>query len=85
MIRKQVYILPGQQRALRGLARRSGKPEAALVREALTQMLEEAERRERSKAALERELAFIGQRMKLPSTGEGRTWKREDLHDRGQR
>ena len=48
MARTQVYLTPGEQRALRALSRRTGRSQSDLIREAIDAMLarpKEPERR----------------------------------------
>jgi hypothetical protein len=83
MLRKQFYLEPRQNRQLKHLARRSGKTEAQIIREALERTVQETEREQDRLRIWEGEMAFIRQRMALaPVHGGGRTWKREHLYDR---
>jgi antitoxin ParD1/3/4 len=41
MIRKQVYIRPKQERLLKRLARKTGKTEAEIIRDAIDRQTEE--------------------------------------------
>ena len=86
MIRKQVYIEPRQERRLKRLARKTGKTEAEIIRQALDTHVDEAERRQDRLKAWDEEKEFIRQRMAKhpppPGPPPARTWKREDLYDR---
>ncbi len=84
MIRKQLYIEPRQDRELKRLARQTGKTEAEVIRQALDRLVEDTEREKERLKAWEETKELIQQRMaKGPIPGRGRTWKREDLYDRG--
>ena len=84
MIRKQVYIEPRQNRSLKRLARQAGKIESEVIREALDRLAEGTEREKERLKAWEEEKRFIRDWIaKGPVPGGGRTWKREDLHERG--
>lgn len=86
MVRKQVYLERRQDQALKRLARRTGKTEAAIIREALDRHAEEADREKARLRLWQDEKAFIDQWMaKGPVPAGGRTWKREDLYDRFER
>ena len=82
MIRKQVYLEPEQDKALKRLARRTHRPEAEIIRAALDLHMEEAASTGRRKAAWREVNSFIAQRITGGSVSEGRSWRREDLYDR---
>lgn len=82
MIRKQVYLEPAQDKALKRLARRTHRPEAEIVRAALDLHMEEAASAQRRKAAWREVVSFIGQRVAAGSVPAGRSWRREDLYER---
>jgi hypothetical protein len=82
MIRKQVYLEPAQDKALKRLARRSRRPEAEIIRAALDLHMEEVARAERRKAAWREVDSFIGQRIAGGPVPGGRSWRRDDLYDR---
>ncbi len=83
-IRKQMYIAPRHERALKEMAKRYQVPEAEILRRALDAYFQIAPLAFRDLAAWEEERAFI-QRLidqgPLPGPGR-RTWRREELHDR---
>ena len=84
MIRKQFYIEPSQDRQLKRMAKRTGKTEAEIVREALSRLVEEQEREKDRLKVWEEQKAFMRQWMaKGPVPASGRTWTREELHERG--
>jgi hypothetical protein len=78
MIRKQVYLRRDQDRFLKKLAKKQGRTEADLIREAMGRLIKSIER----EAAWAAEWKMIEQRMKLAPVRRGRNWKREDLYDR---
>ncbi len=87
-VRKQVYIEPGQEQRLKRVAKRTGVPEAEIIRQALEVELRAparsfpiADRLE----AWQAERAFIRRLIEKGSVPGGRTWRREDLYDRSQR
>ena len=83
MVRKQVYLRPDQEQGLRARARRRGKSEAEIVREAVDQYLEEVELDDRDLAWAEF-MAWTRERAaQLPAVPGKRTWTRDELHERG--
>lgn len=81
MVRKQIYIAPQQDKMLKRLARQTRKTEAEIIRVALEEYAQQAAKRREAWRQIE---ATIEQRMKLPPVAPSqRTWKREDLYDRG--
>lgn len=83
MVRKQLYIGRQQQKTLTRLARTQGKSEAEIMRDAL----DEYERLQDRRAAWQDILFAVENTMKRSQAGvnEPRTWKREDLYQRGKR
>ena len=84
-IRKQIYIESEQNALLKQLSKDKGISEAEFIRQAIDRYIEEIEeeRKKRALAAWEEEKAFIRERMKLGPVPGKRSWKREDLYDRG--
>ena len=82
MIRKQVFIKPEQQKTLKKLARRTGKTEAEIIRNALDVHIQFLKAREDRMAAWSAIEATIDRRAKRQKVSTPRTWKREDLYDR---
>lgn len=82
MIRKQIYLEPAQNSALKQLAQLRGVPEAELIRAAIDQHLHTAQRVRPNLDLWDEELAFLEQLAQeaLPSTA--RTWRRDDLYER---
>jgi len=89
MVRKQVYILPKQDEALKRLAEQREVSEAALIRAAIDELLHEPPTTSVSKslppneAAWQAILAFVDQRQKVDIPGEPYKWKREDGYKDG--
>ncbi len=81
MVRKQVYIGAEQHKRLKKLAKERGVSEAELVRQGLDLALAQREQRVLDPQAWEEELAFLRERAKLPTTGDQRTWTRDELYD----
>jgi predicted DNA-binding protein len=83
MVRKQVYIEPQQEVALKQWSMESGQSEAEIIRQAIERWLEEQARQQQYVlAAWQAEKAFIADLMAQGVIPGGRTWKREDLYDR---
>jgi hypothetical protein len=83
MVRKQVYIEPQQEVALKQWSMESGLSEAEIIRQAIEQWLkEQARQQQHILAAWQAEKAFIADLMAQGVVPGGRTWKREDLYDR---
>jgi hypothetical protein len=85
MVRKQIYIEPRQDKALKKLARRTGMTEAQIIRTALEAHIDELARQQQRKAAWEKVDSFIDQLIAKGPVPGGRTWRREDLYDRPRR
>jgi hypothetical protein len=81
MVRKQVYIRPGQEALLKRLAQETGMTEAELIRQAIDRR-SGAVHLPRDLRAWQEERAFIARLIEQgPVPGE-RTWRREELHER---
>ena len=82
MIRKQIYISPGQEELLKRRAKALGLSEAELIRRAIENLASASPSLPLDKQAWERELAFIKERARcLPDLGGKRTWTREQLYE----
>ena len=81
MIRKQVYLEPAQEARLKRVAKLTGQSEAELIRRALDQQIASLSVRRRQDA-WEAEKAYIQKRIRLGRLPGGRTWTRDELHDR---
>lgn len=75
MIRKQIFIEEAQNEALKRLARKTGKSEGALIREAVERRLQEEQEADALWGGL------IERWMQASITNEPRTWTREDLYE----
>lgn len=75
MIRKQIFVEEQQNEGLKRLAKKTGKSEGLLIREAVERRLaEEQEADALWEALLERW-------SQLPATNVPRTWTRDDLYE----
>ena len=80
MVRKQVYIEPDQDRFLKKRARELGVTEAELIRQAIDALVRMPVRPPFDPEAWAAVVASLDERARLPMTGQGRTWRREDLY-----
>jgi hypothetical protein len=83
MIRKQVYITPEHEAALKRAAAEYGVTEAEIIRRGIERIAAEADREEERRLAWQRFMAFSEERGKLPAepTPNGRGWTRDELYD----
>ena len=83
MVRKQIVIEPEQERALEAHAKALGVSQSALIRQAIDSLLEQAAEQERRRAAWEA-IEDLWRHADREGWGSGgRTWTREELHERG--
>ena len=83
MVRKQLYLEARQERILKRLAKKTGKTEAEIIREALDRHTAELQRHQDRLKVWDEEKEFIRQWIaKGPVPKTDRTWKREDAYDR---
>ncbi len=82
MIRKQIYLQPEQNTALKHLADQSGVPEAELIRAAIDQHLHTARLPRPNLVVWEEELRFLQHLTQQPLPVAPRTWQRDDLYER---
>ncbi len=81
-LRKQVYLDPQQEAALKRQVAETGTSEAEIIRQAIDNQTRILRHPWAASEAWAREQDFIRLRMaKGPVAGQ-RTWSREDLHDR---
>jgi len=80
MVRKQIYIKPEQEEALKQKAGKLGVSEADLIREYIDEGMQRPTASERKKA-WEEELAFIKERANISVPQTGRKWTREELYE----
>jgi len=85
MVRKQIVIEPEQERALEEHAKALGVSQSALIRQAIDSLLRDAEEQEQRRAVWEaiEEGWRQADRDGIGSGSGGRTWTREELHERG--
>ena len=82
MIRKQIYLEPAQNTALKRLAQQAGVSEAELIRAAIDQHLQTARHPRPNVALWDEELAFLERLAQQPSPAAARIWQRDDLYER---
>ena len=82
MVRKQLYITHAQERALKRIVRESGVTEAEVIRRALESHSQAGLPQHHDPRAWEDERAFIREWIGQGPVEGGRTWRREDLHER---
>ncbi|MBN2391733.1 MAG: hypothetical protein JXR84_13490 [Anaerolineae bacterium] len=80
MIRKQVYLEPRQDVAVKQLAAERKTTEAEVIREAIDTLLGEVARQRRAQQAWEEALALMEARYAQGPVSGGRTWTREELY-----
>jgi hypothetical protein len=81
-IRKQIYIDPEQERLLKKSAKRTGLTEAQIIRNAIDLGIGSIVSFNPHPDVWGSEVAFIRKWMKKGSVRGGRSWKRDDLHER---
>jgi hypothetical protein len=81
-IRKQIYLEPNQELILKQLAKKTGMAEAEIIRQAIDRHTKVLRFPRRDLAGWEKERAFIVRLIKQGPIAGGRTWAREDLHER---
>jgi hypothetical protein len=81
MVRKQVYIHPAQERFLKQRAKELGVTEAELIRSAIDTLARSPARPPFDPKAWEAVVESMDERARLPTTGEARTWTREDIYE----
>jgi Zn-dependent peptidase ImmA (M78 family) len=83
MVRKQIVIEPEQERALEAHAKALGVSQSALIRRAIDSLLKDAEEQIQRREAWET-IEEMWRRADAEGWGSGgRTWTREELHERG--
>lgn len=81
MVRKQVYIEPWQDAALKRRAGELGVVEAELIRRGIEHVIRGHVALPPDLKAWEEEKEFIRQRMEMNVPQTGRTWRREELYE----
>jgi hypothetical protein len=82
MIRKQIYIEPRQEAVLRRMARQTGATEAELIRQAIDRQMGSLSLPGRDMRFWQDERAFIIRLIEKGPVPGGRSWEREELHER---
>ncbi len=87
MVRKQVYIEPGQEAQLKRQAREFHVTEAELIRRGIDHIARDGMRPAllHDQQAWADAMAFVMQRRRPAVPQTGRTWTREELYDDGPR
>ena len=82
MVRKQLYLTPAQDRALKERARREHRSEADLVRQAVDLLLDDGAKAQAAVEDLQRFADEIAAAYPAEprAPGEGRGWTRDDLY-----
>ncbi len=81
-VRKQIYLDPQQEAALKRQAAATGVSEAEIIRQAIDNQTRVLRHPAAALEAWEREQEFIRSRMAQGLIAGQRTWRREDLYDR---
>jgi hypothetical protein len=81
MVRKQVYIEPGQDRFLKRRANELGVTEAELICRAIDYLAQSPARTRIDPEGWAAVIASMEERARLPTTGERRSWRRKDLYE----
>ena len=83
MVRKQLYLTPAQDRALKERARREHRSEADLVRQAVDLLLDDGAKAQAAVDDLQRFLERVDAEHPAEprASGEGRGWTRDELYD----
>ncbi len=81
-VRKQIYITPQQEQTLKRLTRLHGASEAEIIRQAIDKYARGAPFSARDLTAWQSEKEYIRAWMAQGVVEGGRTWRREDLHER---
>jgi hypothetical protein len=81
MIRKQVYIEPGQDATLKKQANRLGITEAEVIRKAIDSQMAFLYAGVRDMSAWEREKTFIAKRTAGKPLARGRKFRREEAYE----
>ncbi|MDP2936838.1 MAG: hypothetical protein Q8O86_10155, partial [Dehalococcoidia bacterium] len=81
MVRKQIYIKPGQEETLKRRAKELGITEAELVRRAIDQISRSYASVPPNLQAWEEEKEFIRKHRSMDVPQTGRTWTRDELYE----
>jgi hypothetical protein len=81
-LRKQIYLDPQQEAALKRQAAETGISEAEIIRQAIDNQTRVLRHPMAAMEAWQRELEFMQRLMAQGPVAGGRSWRREDLYDR---
>lgn len=81
MVRKQIYLRPHQDKALKDMVRETGGSEAELIREAIEYRIATGAEPKRDLTAWETERRFI-EALEQKPVAKIRSWCRKDLYER---
>jgi hypothetical protein len=81
-IRKQIYLDPEQNNIIAEMSGRLGISEAQVIRQAIMLQGRRIHSLLSDRKAWRREMRFIRSLMKRGRVSGGRTWRREELHER---
>jgi hypothetical protein len=81
-IRKQIYLDPRQDAILKRTSQEMGVSEAEIIRQAIIAQAHRLRSAHRDIKAWNSERRFIQTLMEQGKVPGGRTWRREDLHER---
>ncbi|NWF79643.1 MAG: ribbon-helix-helix domain-containing protein [Chloroflexi bacterium] len=81
-VRKQIYLEPAQEMQLKQIAGAIGVPEAELIRQAIDRYLQRPQLPRRDRRAWAAERAYLAQLVASGAVPGGRSWRREELHER---
>ncbi len=80
-VRKQIYIEPYQEAALKRLGRQTGVSEAEIIRQAIDRQIQSLQVPGPDLAQWEKEKEFIRSLIRQGPVRGRRTWRREDLYE----
>ncbi len=82
MVRKQIYLEPRQDQQLKRMVKETGLSEAELIRSALDAQAHSSLPIVLDPSAWRAERLYLEKLIALGPEKGGRTWRREDLHER---
>jgi exonuclease III len=81
-IRKQIYLDAQQNEMLKQASKKLGVSEAEIIRQAIDAQTSQSTLRRKNLTAWKQERQFLQSLLEEGSIAGGRTWKREELHER---
>jgi len=82
MVRKQIYLKRRPEQQLKRRAAETGLSEAELIRQALDHQLSAGSTLVMDPEAWQRERGYLAELIAKGPVAGGRSWRREDLHER---